>query len=74
MPKIPKPDSKAFQAPKELQETIAKLQAALLILNKGSNRQLLKYLYNVDGYVKVTHSDYQSVERLAREYGFLKGN
>lgn len=53
-------------------QTIAKLQAALLILNKGSNRQLLKYLYNVDGYVKVAHADYESVERVAREYGFLK--
>ncbi|MDA2938092.1 phosphate/phosphite/phosphonate ABC transporter substrate-binding protein [Acidobacteria bacterium AH-259-A15] len=54
-------------------QTVAKLQAALLVLNKGSNRQLLKYLYNVDGYVKVAHADYESVERVAREYGFLKG-
>lgn len=53
-------------------QTVAKLQAALLGLNKGANRELLKYLYNVDGYVKVTHADYESVERVARDYGFLK--
>lgn len=54
-------------------ELVAKVQAALLALNEGPNRQLLKYLYNVDGYVKVAHADYQDVERVAREYGFLKG-
>lgn len=53
-------------------QTVAKLQAALLALNDGPNRPLLKSLYNVDGYVKVAHADYQGVERVAREYGFLK--
>ena len=48
------------------------LQGALLALNKGKDRQLLKHLYNVDGYVKVTDADYESVATLARQYGFLK--
>lgn len=52
--------------------TVARLQAALLALNQGPHRKLLKHLYNVDGYVKVTHADYESVERVARAYGFLQ--
>jgi phosphonate transport system substrate-binding protein len=53
-------------------QTVAALQSALLALNGGANRGLLKYLYNVDGYVKVTHRDFAEVERLARAYGFFK--
>ncbi len=53
--------------------TIAKIRAALLDLNaEGPNHALLEKLYNVDGYVKVTHEDYAEVERLARSYGFIK--
>jgi phosphonate transport system substrate-binding protein len=53
-------------------QTVARLQAALFALNKGPNRKLLAKLYNVDGYVKVTHATYADVERVAREYGFAK--
>lgn len=49
------------------------LQSALLAIAEGPDRGLLQYLYNVDGYVKVTHEDFKSVERLARSFGFLKG-
>lgn len=48
-----------------------RLQQALLALNGGPRRDLLKSLYNVDGYVPVTHEDYLEVERIARKYGFL---
>ena len=53
-------------------QTIAAVQAALLALNQGSQRALLKHLYNVDGYVKVTPADYAGVEQVAQAYGFLK--
>lgn len=53
-------------------QTVANFQAALLVLNQGSNRALLKHLYNVDGYVKVTPADYAGVEQVAQAYGFLK--
>ncbi len=49
-----------------------RLQQALLALNEGPRRDLLKSLYNVDGYVRVTHEDYLEVERIARKYGFLE--
>ncbi len=54
--------------------SVAALQEALLALNNGPNRGLLKQLYNVDGYVKVTHETFAETEKLAREHGFLKGN
>lgn len=54
--------------------SVAALQEALLALNEGPNRGLLKQLYNVDGYVKVTHATFAETEKMAREYGFLKGN
>jgi len=54
------------------QETVKKLQEALFDLNNEPNRYLLKYLYSVDGYIKVNHDAYLSVEELAIEYGFLK--
>ena len=47
------------------------LREALLALNDGPRRDLLKNLYNVDGYVSVTHETYEEVERVAREYGFI---
>lgn len=53
-------------------EVVLRLQASLLALNEGPNKHLLERLYSVDGYVKVTHKDYESVERIAREFGFLK--
>jgi phosphonate transport system substrate-binding protein len=53
--------------------SVTAIQEALLALNSGSNRGLLKQLYNVDGYVKVTHETFAETERIAQEYGFLKG-
>ncbi len=53
-------------------EMVLKLQNALFALNDNQHRNLLKHLYGVDGYVKVTHEDYMEVEEMAREYGFLK--
>jgi phosphonate transport system substrate-binding protein len=53
-------------------QTVAKVQSALLALRSGPNRKLLAKLYNVDGYVKVTHATYADVERVAREYGLVR--
>ncbi len=49
-----------------------KLKRALLKLNDGPNRALLKVLYSVDGYVEVSHETYAEVEKVARDYGFVK--
>jgi phosphonate transport system substrate-binding protein len=51
---------------------IAKIQNLFLSLEKGENRKYLKALYNVDGYVRVTHKTYAPVEALAKEHGLLK--
>ena len=51
---------------------VAKLRAALLALNEGPDRGLLKYLYNIDGYVEVDAETYSGVARLAKDYGFLR--
>ncbi len=48
------------------------LQAALLALNEGPHRKLLKHLYNVDGYVVVDHETYREVTEVARRFGFLR--
>ena len=49
------------------------LTSALLALNEeGEHHHLLKYLYNVDGYVEVDHETYAEVEDLAKAYGFVK--
>lgn len=53
--------------------TVKALQDALFALNDGPNKGLLKNLYGVDGYVKVTHKDFEEVEDVAREHGFIKG-
>ncbi|MCH9649052.1 MAG: phosphate/phosphite/phosphonate ABC transporter substrate-binding protein [Deltaproteobacteria bacterium] len=47
------------------------LRDSLLALNEGENRPLLKYLYNVDGYVEVDHQTFAGTEELARKHGFL---
>ncbi len=52
---------------------VAALCDALLALQDGPDKGLLENLYGVDGYVRVTHADYEGVEKLAREYGFLSG-
>lgn len=52
--------------------TIDKIRTALLDLNAdGPNHALLQKLYNVDGYIEVTHENYVEVERLAKDYGFI---
>ena len=48
-----------------------RLQQSLLALNDGPHHGLLRNLYNVDGYVPVTNETYESVEQVARSYGFL---
>lgn len=54
-------------------ETVERLQEALLSLSGDrKNRYLLQYLYNVDGYVLVTHEDYLEVEELGKRYGLLE--
>ena len=54
-------------------ERATALQESLLALNEGPRRDLLRNLYNVDGYVPVTHETYAEVERVARRYGFIEG-
>ena len=49
------------------------LRDALLALNEeGPDHKLLKNLYGVDGYVRVTHETFADVAKLAREHGFIK--
>jgi len=45
---------------------------ALLNLNNPENNYLLQYIYSPDGYVEASHEDYESVEEMARLYGYLK--
>jgi phosphonate transport system substrate-binding protein len=47
------------------------LKRALLDLEGGPQKHLLRSLYNVDGYVEVDHQTYAEVEQLARDHGFL---
>jgi len=54
------------------QSTVQKLQEALFNLNNEPHRHLLKYLYSVDGYIKVDHTNYITVEKMAKDYGFLQ--
>jgi phosphonate transport system substrate-binding protein len=51
---------------------VQKLTEAFFALNEGPNHKLLKHLYGVDGYIKVTHQDYAEVEEMARNYDFIK--
>ncbi len=45
---------------------------ALMKLNRPELRYMLKHLYGPEGYVRATHKDYESIERLARQHGILK--
>lgn len=57
---------------KELEtKRVEALRDALLALNDGPDRALLKHLYGVDGYVRVDPSTYAEVEEVAREYEFI---
>ena len=51
---------------------VTKLKNSLLALNDGHHKEILKMLYGVDGYVEVSHEDYQEVEDIARAHGFIK--
>ncbi len=55
-------------------ETVNKVRNALMALNDGPNHDLLRYLYNVDGYVEVGPEDFDEVREVARAYGFIKGD
>ena len=58
---------------REQLDEIAKrrLKEALLALNEGPDRSLLKKLYGVDGYVEVGPETYAEAEALAMAEGFL---
>lgn len=48
------------------------LQTALLNIQKGEDKALLKNLYGVDGYVKVEHKTFSEVEAIAKKYNFIR--
>ena len=52
-------------------ERVDAFKQAMLKLNQPENKHLLKYVYSPDGYIEASHSDYKSVEVIARQYGFL---
>ncbi len=52
-------------------ESVSKLKEVFLALNEGPHSDLLKLLYGVDGYVEVSHEDFQQVEEIARAHGFI---
>jgi phosphonate transport system substrate-binding protein len=52
--------------------TANKLKDALLALNEGPDKHLLKNLYGVDGYVPVDNNTYKGVEKIARSHGLLR--
>jgi len=54
------------------EERVQAFKQAMLKLNEPDHRYLLKHVYNPDGYVEASHSDYESVEVKAREYGYIE--
>ncbi len=54
------------------QERVQAFKQAMLKLNEPEHRYLLKHVYNPDGYIEASHSDYESVEVKAREYGYIQ--
>jgi phosphonate transport system substrate-binding protein len=44
---------------------------AMLKLNLPEYKHLLRHVYSPDGYIEANHGDYESVEEMARLYGFL---
>jgi phosphonate transport system substrate-binding protein len=44
---------------------------AMLKLNLPEYKHLLRHVYSPDGYIEASHKDYESVEEMARLYGFL---
>ena len=49
----------------------ARLVDAMLRLNAPENRDLLRYLYGPDGYVRADSAYYEGVRAMARRYGLL---
>ncbi|MEM7685988.1 MAG: phosphate/phosphite/phosphonate ABC transporter substrate-binding protein, partial [Pseudomonadota bacterium] len=49
----------------------ARLVDAMLRLNAPENRDLLRYLYGPDGYVRADAANYDGVRAIARRYGLL---
>lgn len=45
---------------------------AMLRLNEPENRDLLRYLYGPDGYVRADTANYDGVRAMARRYGLLR--
>ena len=43
----------------------------MLQLNTPENRNLLRYLYGPDGYVRADSANYEGVRAMARRYGLL---
>ena len=52
-------------------ERVGAFKRAMLKLNEPEYKYLLKHVYGPDGYVEANHSDYESVEDKARQYGFM---
>jgi phosphonate transport system substrate-binding protein len=44
----------------------------MLRLNAPENRNLLRYLYGPDGYVRADAANYDGVRAMARRYGLLR--
>ena len=49
----------------------ARFVDAMLRLNAPENRNLLRYLYGPDGYVRADSANYEGVRAMARRYGLL---
>ena len=49
----------------------ARFVDAMLRLNTPENRNLLRYLYGPDGYVRADSANYEGVRAMARRYGLL---
>ncbi len=54
------------------EKTRGTFKNAMLKLNKPENKHLLKHVYSPDGYVEADHKDYESVEEMARIYGYMR--
>ena len=54
------------------EERTMALQSALLKIQDGPNKALLKNLYGVDGYVKISDDTFAEVKAIARDYNFIK--
>jgi len=53
-------------------ERKAAFKEAMLKLNQPEYKYLLSHVYSPDGYIEADHKDYESVEEMARIYGYIK--